>query len=88
MSILEGVSVTVLQQQLAALQQAYIDLSLGGKVETVAYAQGDGNKAVTYTRANISNLTQAIITVQTAIDCATGVRRNRRRPMTPIWRGR
>lgn len=82
-SILDGVDVTVLETRLSALQQAYLDLSSGAKGETYSYAQGDGAKSVTYTRANLGDLTQAIISVQTQIDRLNGVRVNRRKPLGP-----
>lgn len=63
-SILAGRSTVQLQADLAALQQAYIDLSSGGKGETYSYTQGDGAKAVTYTRGNLADLVAAIRTVQ------------------------
>lgn len=84
-SILDGVDIAVLQSRLAALQQAYLDLSSGGKLEVVSYAQGDGNKSVTYSRTNIGALTQAIITVQTQIDSLNGVKKNRRAAIRPFF---
>lgn len=63
-SILAGRSTDQLQADLAALQQAYIDLSSGRKGENFSYTQGDGAKSVTYTRANISDLVQAIRLIQ------------------------
>lgn len=80
-SILDGVDVSALQARLAQLQQAYLDLSSGAKGESFSYTQGDGTKSVTYTKANIADLTQAILTLQTQIDLASGVSVNRRRPM-------
>jgi hypothetical protein len=41
-SILDGVSVGVLQARLAALQTALLDLQAGAKVVTASYTQGDG----------------------------------------------
>ncbi|HEV2365411.1 MAG TPA: gpW family head-tail joining protein [Caulobacteraceae bacterium] len=63
-SILAGFDPTALQAQLTALQQAYLDLSSGAKGEQYSYTQGDGAKAVTYTRANLGQLVQAIKLVQ------------------------
>ena len=63
-SILAGMSPAVLQVQLNAMQQAYLDLSTGAKGESYSYTQGQGAKAVTYTRANLAQLTQAIQLVQ------------------------
>lgn len=87
-SILDGVSVAVLQTRLVAMQTAYLDLVSGAKVQVASYTQGDGAKGVTYTMANIGDLTQSILTVQTQIDQLTGRGRiNRRRPLVPFFRG-
>lgn len=85
-SILDGIDVTSLQQRLAAMQQAYLDLVTGGKVEVASYAQADGSRTVSYTKANLADLAAAIITVQSAIDRATAVSVNRRAPLRPIFR--
>ena len=66
-SILDGISVAALQQRLEALQQAYLELTAGGKLQVASYAQGDGSKSVTYTAANLADLVQTILTVQSAI---------------------
>jgi hypothetical protein len=63
-SILAGMDTAVLQASLARLQQAYIDLSTGAKGESYTYTQGDGSKAITYSRANIGQLTMAIRQIQ------------------------
>jgi hypothetical protein len=84
-SILDGVDVGVLQARLAAMQQAYLELTTGDKGASYSYTQGDGAKSVTYSQANIADLTQAIITVQTQIDQLTGVRINRRAPLRPYF---
>lgn len=82
-SILDGISVDALRQQLAVMQKAYLDVSAGGKIEVASYTQGDGSKSITYTRANIEQLTQAILAVQTQIDQLSGLRINRRAPIVP-----
>lgn len=84
-SILDGIGVPALQVRLASMQQAYLDLTSGAKVQVASYSQGDGGKSVTYTMANIADLTQAILSVQSQIDTATGCRVNRRAPMRPIF---
>jgi hypothetical protein len=43
---------------LTATQKAIDDLTTGGKVETASYAQGDGTKAVTFTKADLPTLMQ------------------------------
>lgn len=63
-SILAGQSTSVLQAQLAAAQQAFIDLSTGAKGESYSYTQGDGSKSVTYTRANLGQLVALIKLLQ------------------------
>ncbi len=63
-SILAGMPTATLQANLAKLQQAYLDLSTGAKGESYSYTQGDGAKAVTYTRANLAQLVQAIQLLQ------------------------
>jgi hypothetical protein len=84
-SILDGLDVGILQARLASLQQAYLDLSSGARGETYSYTQGEGAKSVTYTRANLGDLTQAILLVQTQIDRVNGVRSHRRAPMRPYF---
>jgi len=84
-SILDGVSVDALRIRLGAMQQAYLELTTGGKLEVATYAQGDGTRSVTYTRANVSDLTQAILAVQTQIDSLSGTNMHRRRPLRPFF---
>ena len=55
-----GVSEATLQAWLTDSQLALQELTLGGKAEAVSYAQGDGTKAVTYTRANLAQLQQRV----------------------------
>ncbi len=74
-SIFAGMSTQALQTALANAQQAYLDLTTGGKVETAAYTQGDGNKSVTYTRANIAALTALIKQLQAQLGIITHGRR-------------
>jgi hypothetical protein len=84
-SILDGIDITSLQTRLAAMQQAYLDLTSGAKVQVASYTQGDGSRTVTYTQANIADLTQAILAVQTQIDRFNCQTVNRRKPMTPYF---
>jgi hypothetical protein len=63
-SLLAGISRESLQISLANAQQAYIQLSAGGKVENATYTQGDGSKSITYTRANIAQLANVIMMLQ------------------------
>lgn len=79
-SILAGMDQAVLRARLAQLQQDYLDLSSGAKIQSASYTQGDGGKTVSYTMANIAQLTMAIrqIQAQLGIICsprsAIGVR--------------
>lgn len=84
-SILDGVSVQALQTQLASMQQAYLSLMAGGKIESASYTQGDGSRSISYTKANIGDLTQAILAVQSQIDQLNGVSINRRPPLRPFF---
>lgn len=84
-SILDGINTATLQAQLARMQQDYLDLLSGRKVESASYAQSDGSRAITYTKANIADLTAAILTVQTQIDRANGLRMGRRAPVRPFF---
>ncbi len=84
-SILDGVALSTLQAQLAQMQQAYLDLMSGAKIVSASYSQANGSRAVTYTQANIADLVQAIIGVQTQIDQLTGVQCNRRAPVAPFF---
>lgn len=87
MSILDGLDVTVLQARLTAMQTAYLDLTSGGKVSVASYSQGTGSRTVTYTQANIADLTQAILGVQRQIAILSGERPAARAPMVPYFRG-
>lgn len=74
-SILAGYDPTALQAKLAEMQQAYLDLSTGAKGESYSYTQGDGAKSVTYTRADLAALTQAIRLVQAQLGLISRPRR-------------
>jgi hypothetical protein len=76
-SILAGMSTQQLQTALASAQQAYLDLTTGGKVQAAAYTQGDGAKSVTYTPATLQNLVMLIKELQAQL----GIIRSARRPM-------
>lgn len=88
-SIYDGLSLEVLQSRLTALQTALLDLQAGGKVVKVSYAQGEGSRSVEYSQANIADLTQAILALQTQIDILNGsAGPARRRPIFPVFGGR
>jgi hypothetical protein len=84
-SILDGIDVATLQSRLAAMQLAYLDLTTGKRVQAASYTQGDGARTVTYTMANIADLVQAILSVQSQIDRLTGTSINRRAPIRPVF---
>lgn len=84
-SILDGIDVNVLRLRLSQMQLDYLDLQAGRKVESASYAQSDGSRAITYTKANIADLTAAILTLQTQIDQASGLRMGRRAPVRPYF---
>lgn len=75
-SILAGMDTGALQVQLAKLQQAYIDLSSGAKGESYSYTQANGAKSVTYTKANLGDLIQAIRLLQAQLGIVTTPRRS------------
>jgi hypothetical protein len=60
-SILAGMDTATLQAQLAALQTVYIQLAAGKTVASAAYAQGDGNRAITYRNTDMGALVQSMI---------------------------
>jgi hypothetical protein len=76
---LSGVPPATLLQWLTESQQALHDLSTGAKGESFSYAQGDGSKSVTYTRADIGALQAHILALQYAL----GMRR--RRAIRPVF---
>lgn len=75
-SILAGMDTGVLQTRLAQLQQAYLDISSGAKGESYSYTQGDGAKAVTYSKGNLGDLIQAIRLVQAQLGIIDRPRRS------------
>lgn len=81
-SIFAGMSQTDLQTQLANAQQAYIDLSTGAKGESYSYTQGDGAKSVTFTRANLGQLSALIRMLQQEL----GIVPRARRPVRFMFR--
>lgn len=54
--IFAGWTTQALQAAERSLQQAILDLASGAKGEVFAYTQGDGNKSVTYTRAQLPQM--------------------------------
>ena len=66
-----GVPKATLQAWLTQVQQAIQDLSTGGKLEVASYAQGDGNRSVTYRAADSGRLRQLIRDLQAALGTRT-----------------
>jgi hypothetical protein len=77
-----GVPKETLQTWLGQVQQAIQDLQSGAKVEVASYAQGDGSKAITYTRAQLPQLQAR---AQILARLVTGDRGYSRRPMRPLF---
>lgn len=75
-SLLAGRTTQQLQADLAAAQQAYIDLSSGNKGMSYSYSQGDGSKGVTYTAASLPQLAALIRQLQQQL----GIVQHARRP--------
>lgn len=82
-SIFAGMSVPQLQAALSAAQNALIALQSGAQAVDVSYAQGDGNRRVTYRAPEIGGLTQLIKALQAQL----GVLRAPRRGITPVFNG-
>lgn len=74
-TILSGMSTAQLQAALASAQQAYTDLVTGNKVASATYAQGDGTKSVSYTKAELPNLTAFIRLLQAQLGLVARPRR-------------
>lgn len=62
--ILAGMTEAQLRAALAAAQQAYIDLSTGGKPVSVAYTQGNGSRSITYVQTDLPKIAALIQTIQ------------------------
>lgn len=75
-SIFAGMPTAQLQALLTAAQNAYTDISLGAKAVNISYAQGDGNKAVTYQMTSLPNVVAFIKQLQVQL----GIVRHGRRP--------
>jgi hypothetical protein len=84
-TILDGMSATTLQAQLASMQLAYLQLTSGGKTESASYTQADGSRSITYTRANLADLVQSILLVQKQLAALSGCYCSRRPPLTPFF---
>lgn len=77
-SLLAGMDQTALRQSLLQAQQIYIQLMSGAQGESYSYTQGDGTRSVTYTRANLAELTAAIQLMQAQLGIVDSPRRANR----------
>jgi hypothetical protein len=75
-----GVPDDTIRAWLLACQQAIQDLTVGGKVQTAAYTQGDGSKSVTYTAADLAALRMRAQMLAQALGLV-----ERRRPLRPYF---
>jgi len=74
-SILAGMDTDVLRARLLQMQQDYLDLMAGRKIQSAQYTQGDGSKAVVFTKANIGQLIMAIRQLQAQLGIVCSPRR-------------
>lgn len=74
-SVLAGMDDSVLRSRLAQMQQDYLDLQSGRKLESANYSQGDGGKGVTFTRADLAQLRMAIRELQLQLGIICQARR-------------
>lgn len=74
-SILSGMTTLELQSALVSARRAYTQLMSGEKIVSASYSQGDGARSVTYTQANLAQLTAYIRQLQVALGMTTSARR-------------
>lgn len=77
-SVFAGMSTPALQQALTSAQTALIALQTGQKIASASYGQGDGTKTVTYTQANVGDLTLLIRQLQLQLGVIHRARRRMR----------
>lgn len=77
-----GMSTAQLQAALASAQAAYIALLTGQQGVSFSYAQGDGDKSVTYKAPDAAALAALIVELQQVL----GIVRRGRRPVQFIYR--
>ena len=80
-SLLAGRSVVQLQNDLAAAQNAYLELSQGAKVVSVSYAQGAGSRTVSYTPTDMG----AVQTLIRSLQRELGIVTRGRAPIRPVF---
>lgn len=69
--IFTGMAPAALQAALTSAQTALIALTTGQQVATASYASGEGNRSVTYTRADADKLRGLIQDLQAALGIRT-----------------
>jgi hypothetical protein len=79
--LLAGMPTAQLQSNLAAAQQAYLELSTGSKVANATYAQGAGSRSVTYSPADMAAVQVLIRTLQMEL----GFIDRARAPIRPVF---
>lgn len=84
-SIWDSIDVATLQTRVNAMLLALADLDSGAKVASASYAQGDGNRSVSYTAADSNRLRGTIREMQASIAARTGVACGGRAPMKPYF---
>jgi hypothetical protein len=80
-SLLAGRPDVALREDLATAQQALLDLQSGNKVVSVSYAQGSGNRSVTYGPTDLPALQNLIRTLQMQL----GIISRGRRPIRVVF---
>lgn len=74
-TVFDGLPREQLQSQLTALQNAALALVSGQSVITATYMQGDGNKSVTFKRADLATINATILQLQQILGLRTRARR-------------
>lgn len=81
-SDLVGIPTATLRQWLLDAQTAFHDYLTGGKPVIVTYNMGDGQRTVTYSKANIGDLSAYIQALKAQLGITCG-----RRALTPQFSG-
>lgn len=76
-----GMAIPALQAALSQAQAALIAVVTGSQAVTVEYAEGQGRRHVSYTRANADQLRRLILDLQAALGARS------RRPIIPVFGG-
>lgn len=79
-----GRSMQDLQAELVASQRALSELKRGAKLVTATYAQGDGNKSLTFKEADMGALQAQVVALAAIVYPGQGY--GRRRPLRMLYR--